>query len=385
MYRRLIGIVLLAVISFAALPARSIAAVQAAQGPLSSLLNQVPDTATSRSVMWYGSLSDFEQVLGVSLNSPNDFRKMTRQQQTAYLLDVNQSGKQVYYSAFTGLDKYASWARTFAINSYAIDREISVGAAPNWYGILVGKFQSANITAALKKLGYTTEQSGSATVYTTNSLAVTRLMSAYKELVVSDTQIIAAPSDAVMQTATSGNPIGADPAYAALVSGLEGSAAIPDGMQMLSAALFDGSYLADKVITADPLAASVGKTMSANQITNLRNQLALQNEQLLPRYKAAGMGYRRSATARFFTIVLVYDDPGAAAQANTILTDRLPRYGSFQQGGRQLFAGWAVTSKVSAVNNEQVVTVALQLPAQTDVSWIDLINKRDIGFLAVAQ
>ena len=385
MFRRLIGIASLVVMVLVTIPAQTAFAGQNAQGPLGSFLNQVPDSIVSRTVLWYGSLGDLEQVLGITLNSPTDFTKMSRQQQTAYLLDVNQTGKQIYYSAFTGLDKYATWQKTFGINSYAIDRELTVGVSPNWYDILVGKFQSSAVVAALQKLGYKPSQVGNVTVYGSDSGAASRVAgSTYNRVVVSDTQIIAAPSDAAIQAGLTGNPLGVDPAYAALTSDLEGTAALPSGTQLLSAALFDGSFLIDKWITADPLAASVGRTMSAGQLTTLRNQLALQNEKLLPRYKTAAIGYRRNQKERFFTLVLVYDNQAAATQANQILTDRLPRYGSFQQNGRQLFAGWSVTSKVSAVNNQQVLTVALQLPDQTDVSWLDLIAKRDIGFLAAA-
>jgi hypothetical protein len=37
---------------------------------------------------------------------------------------------------------------------------------------------------------------------------------------------------------------------------------------------------------------------------------------------------------------------------------------------------------VAAAGSLQVTVVTLQLPAQTDVGWIDLVQTRDIGFLA---
>src|ERR1041385_2165190 len=147
MYRRLIGITLLAIMVLGALPARTVNAVQNAQGSLGGLLAQVPDSTSSRTGMWYGSLGDFERLLGVTINGPSDFTKMSRQQQTAYLLDVNPTGKQIYYSSFSGLDKYANWQKTFGISSYAIDRELTVGVSPNWYAILVGQFQSSAVIA----------------------------------------------------------------------------------------------------------------------------------------------------------------------------------------------------------------------------------------------
>src|SRR5260221_891390 len=139
-------------------------ALQAAPGPLGQLLGQVPDSPVSRTIVWYGSLSDLGCVLGFQIKTADDVKKLPRQQQLAYLLDV--SGKQVYYSSFSGLDHPAEWKQWFAFASYSIEREITVGADPNWYAILEGQFSSGAITKALQALGYKAAQVGGATVYT---------------------------------------------------------------------------------------------------------------------------------------------------------------------------------------------------------------------------
>src|SRR5437016_2983340 len=103
MVRRTISTFLLALLSVALICIGVPGSVAgAASGPLESLLAQVPDNATSRTVMWYGSLADLQKVLRISLKSPSDFTHLSYAQRAAYLVDVNQSGRQIYYSAFNG-------------------------------------------------------------------------------------------------------------------------------------------------------------------------------------------------------------------------------------------------------------------------------------------
>src|SRR5450432_694301 len=395
MFRRLMSSVLLALVlvmlMWSGVP-DSVASADA-PGPLENLLAQVPDNAISRTVIWYGSLADLQQVLGISLKGPTDFTHLNFAQRAAYLLDVNQSSQQVYYSPFDGLDHYADWKRLFAIDSYSIERELTVGTAPDWYALLDGKFTSSAIATALQAAGYQASSSGKNTLYSlpdsalATSAAARLTQNLYDRLIVTDAQIVAAPSSSAIQSATAGGRgILADPAYTSLVQTLEGSAAWPASTKLLSAALFFGSYLSDAVITTDPLAASLSNSASPDQLNQLRTSLGLQNEKLLPRYLEAGIGYRRDAKNRYMVIVLAYGDADSATQASQILADRLPRYGSFQQQGRKLFAGWKITTNVVPVNSSlQLVTVSMQLPQQTDVAWTDLVTSKDIGFLATSH
>ncbi len=364
-----VGVVLVISILMAGAPVH---AYQAAAGPLERLLAQVPDNTNnklSRTVMWYGSLADLERTLAIQIKSLDEFQKLPRQQQAAYLLDV---GAQVYYSPFSGAKDPLNWKKLFGIDIYAIDRELTVGAAsPDWYAILQGQFgATTTIPAALKALGYTASPLGNGTLYSLGSdnaanpnAQVSRLASSnYNRLLVTDQQIIAAPSTSVIQAATAGRTmIGSDPAYAALVRALEGPATIPN-TTLLSAALFNGPYLSDMVITGN----------SANP---------------LPRYETAGLGYRRDANNRYWVIVLVYPDANAANQAKSILAGQLGAYASLAQNGRQLFQGWKTDVKVtpSEDNKSQVVIAMMQLPQQTDVSLIDLVQNKDLGFLTTVH
>ncbi|MEP7286915.1 MAG: hypothetical protein ABI947_14250 [Chloroflexota bacterium] len=379
MPRLLLSITLLIMIIGVGVPAL---ALQNSPGPLEKMLAQVSDNQISRRVIWYGAMGDLEQMLGLQIKSADDFKNLDRNQQAAYLLDV--SGKQVYYSQFSGLDQSAQWKQTFGIDSFSIEREITVGVSPNWYGVLQGNFSSATIIAALQAIGYKPAAVSGATVYAASKTNISQTR--YNRMIVSDTVVIAAPSDALIKIAipNTGQPLVADPAYAALVHALEGQATIP-GTQLISAALFNGPFLSDTLITADPLASSMKQLLSADQLGALSKQLGLANEKPLPRYTTAAIGYRRNAQSRFWVIALTYADGNTANAAAAILADRLPRYASFRQSGRPLFQGWPIAVNVKGDGAAQVVIATMQLPAQTDVAWIDLINQRDLGFLAAAS
>ncbi|GEM_PF-5770960 len=340
-------------------------ALQGQGGALEQMLGQVPDNAVSRTLIWYGSAGDLERILGVQFNNLQDFQKLPPQQQAAYSLDL---GNQVYTSSFSGLDNWANWQKTFAIDPFAIDRELTVGTKPNWYAILSGKFAADTITQALQQLGYKTAQVGQATVYSLggdntvdqNSVAAKLSGGQYNRLVVTDSVIVAAPSTAMIQAATSGKALVSDAAYAALVRVLEGANTVPN-TQLLSAALFNGQFLTDRLLNNVPAPG-----------------------QPLPRYQTAGLGFRRDANNRYWVIALVYANANDANQAQAELTQRLAGYASLTwQPGRKLFEGWKLTPKVTPAANGglQVVTVSMQLPAQTDMSWIELVLDRDLGFL----
>ncbi len=340
------------------------AQAQETAGPLEGMLSQVPDNQVSRTIIWYGSLGDLEKVLGLQLSSYAEFQALTPQQQFAYQVDL---GKQVYYSPFSGVEYLTGdWRKAFGIDPFTVDRELTVGVAPQWYDILQGRFTKSGIIQALQNLGY----KESAGVYslgsdgaTSPNAQVAKLAAGhYNRLVIADQQVIAAPSTAMIQAATSGSKkIGADPAYVALVRTMEDPTTIAD-TTLLSAALYNGPYLSDKVITANTSA----------------------NDKLLPRYQTAGLGYRRDQSDYYWIIALVYPDANTANQAKATLADRLGRYQSLTQNGRQLFDGWKIDVTVVPSNNLQVVVASMQMPAQTDVALVDVLQTHDLGFLATA-
>jgi hypothetical protein len=359
MVKRWVAVVAVVVISILLSTAPAYA-LQASPGPLERLLAQVPDSSLSRSLMWYGSLGDLERALGIQINSYDELAKLTQQQRAAYTQDA---GTQVYYSPFSGAPNPVNWKDVFGIDPFAIDRELTVGqAAPNWYAILQGQFVPSAVDEALKGLGYTAAPSSNGTLYSLGNnnasspnAQVSRLAASnYNRLLVTDKQIIAAPSDDLIKAATAnGKMVGSDPAYTALVRAMEGSSS-GGNTTLLSAALF-GS---DSDITGNSAAP-------------------------LPQYQVAGLGYRRDTNNRFWVIALVYADANTANQAKTVLAGQLGTF-TGKRGGRPLFQGWQTNVAVvpSEDNKSQVVIATMQLPQQTDVSLIDLVQNKDLGFLA---
>jgi hypothetical protein len=80
-------------------------------------------------------------------------------------------------------------------------------------------------------------------------------------------------------------------------------------------------------------------------------------------------------------IALAYGNSDTANQAKAALTNNLGSYDSLSQPGRILFDGWKINVKAQS----QVVTATMQMPAETDIAWIELVQSRDLGFLATQQ
>lgn len=335
--------------------------VAAQAGALAQLLALVPDTPASRTELWYGSLADLNESLGVQVNSREDVDKLSQQQQFDYLYEI---GQQVYYSPFSGLARAPEWQATFGINSFAVARELTVGKEPEQFAILQGNFDVNAVANALSELGYQPAQVGGATIFALggdNAMAggaVGQMAGArYNRLFVTPNQIVAAPSTALIQSVLGGGQnLRADPSYAALAAALEGANVVPN-TRLLSAALFDGTFLSR----------ALGATG--------------QNPPLPP-YQAAGIGYRRGADERAVVFALVYADPNAAAQAGEILLARLNSYVSSLQPGKPVFSGWQFDVQVREAGGVQVAVVAGRISGQTDVAWVKMVQERDIAFLA---
>jgi hypothetical protein len=345
-----------------------------ASNSFSQMLANVPDNALSRSIVWYGAASDLQAQLGLTIESNAALANMDRTSRFNYLL---QFGKQVYYSGFSGLENAGDWEQVFGINSFAITREVTVGPAPRHYGILEGNFDAGLIATALGNLGYQQGQIGNTTVFVygndndanagsaVGQVAGSRL----NRLVVSSNQIIAAPATDLIQTALSGGQaLSQDPAYAALLSALEGGGYLPNS-QLLCAVLLGGNFGADLANTA----------FSASGLS--REQVGISAQ--LPAYEIAGIGYRLGGSGRGLVFALIYTDPNQANAAASALSERLAAYSSLQEPGRILFDGWAVTPTVLNAGNVYVAVVVAQMPEETDLAWVEMVQGRDIGFLVV--
>ncbi len=333
------------------------APAHAQNGVLSRLLRQIPNTAAARTVIWFGSLGALERTLNATVSSREDVDRLPLTQRATYLSEI---GRLVYYSQYSGLARAPEWLATFGINSFAIEQELTVGSAPNQVAILEGSFDVASITAALQQLGYQTQDVNGSLIFaigndnsspsgSVGSLAADKL----NRIALSANRIIAAASTAALAPALSPTPsLADDPIYGAL------SAALDAPGSLLSAVLFDGAYAAANLIGSTPSAPNG-----------------------LPAYQAGGIGYYRSGSTRALTIALVYADANTAAQAGSVLVARLGSYISPDQPERPLFEGWQFSIDVQQINGVPVLMVSADMPAESDVAWVALVQARDLGFL----
>ncbi len=355
MMRRGVFLMLIGVLC-AALSATNTPA-HAQSGALSRLLRQTPNTAAARTMIWFGSLGALESTLSAAVSSREDVDRLPMTQRATYLSEI---GRLVYYSDYSGLARAPEWLATFGINSFAIEQELTVGRAPDQVAILEGSFDVASITAALQQLGYQAQDVNGNTIFaigndnsspggSVGNLAADKL----NRIALSDNRIIAAASTAALAPALSPTPnLADDPIYGAL------SAALDARGSLISAVLFDGAYAAANLIGNTPSAPSG-----------------------LAAYQAGGIGYYRSGTTRALTIALVYADANTAAQAGSVLIARLGSYISPEQPERPLFEGWQFSTDVQQVNGIPVLMVSANMPAESDVAWVTLVQERDLGFL----
>jgi hypothetical protein len=317
-----------------------------------SLLDRAPDSGT-RTLVWYGALGDLEATLGVSVNSFEDFNALNARQRRAYLLETN---SQAYFSPFSGLDQADVWLQQYGINSYAIDRELTVGTGRTRYGILQGTFDATVVSNALAAAGY--QNSG-------NFFASPDPNGDLPAIAIIGDGLIVAPANAIGNVIAPGQTLGADADYAAAAAAL-GSG---NGGALISAVLFDGRYLNNTVFGQDRRA----------QLDNIRGKIGL-NEFPLPEYRLAGIGYRFDGSQRTWVVAIPYDDPGTAQAASDILAQRLRRYTSLDNPGAALFDGWEVSATVDAATGRPVAVAIMR--GKADVAWVEIMRNRDVGFLA---
>lgn len=333
------------------------APAQAQSGALSSLLRQVPNKAESRSIIWFSALSALERALGIQVDSREALDRLPLAQRATYLSEI---GRLVYFSDYSGLARAPEWLATFGINSFAISQELVVGQAPNQVAILEGNFDVGAINNALQNLGYQVQQidstpilalgnDNSAPAGIVGSLAADKL----NRIALSADRILAAASTASLAASLAPTPrLADDPIYAALASSLEERGAL------ICAVLFDGAFAARELVGTTPSAPNG-----------------------LPAYQAGAIGYYRSGNVRALTFVLIYADPNTAAQAGNILVERLSSYISSDQPERPLFSGWRFAAEIAQKGGVTVLKVSAEMPEDSDVAWVNLVQERDLGFL----
>ncbi|MBO9310203.1 MAG: hypothetical protein J7551_10525 [Chloroflexi bacterium] len=333
------------------------APAQAQGGALSDLLRQAPDNDAARRIVWFSSLGALKRALNIQVKSREALDRMPMMRRATYLSEV---GRLVYFSEQSGLARAPEWLATFGINSFAIERELVVGEAPDQVAILEGAFDANSIGGALQSLGYQAQAINGTPIFAlgddnrapagaVGSLAADKM----NRIALLPNRLIAAASTASLTAALAPAPSLADnPIYAALANGLEMH------NTLICAVLFDGAFAARKLVGNAPSAPSG-----------------------LPAYQAGAIGYSRSGKARILTIALAYADPGAAERAAKVLIERLGSYISPNQPERPLFANWEFSVEVAQVGGVTLLKASANMPKDSDVAWVALVQARDLGFL----
>jgi hypothetical protein len=330
---------------------------QAQNGALSNLMRQAPDNASARSILWFSSLGALKRALNVQVASREALDSLPLMQRATYLAEI---GRLVYFSEQSGLARAPEWLATFGINSFAIEQELVIGQPPDQAAILEGNFDAGAISAALQNAGYQPQALNGAPIFAigndnsppsgiVGSLAADRL----NRIALAPNRIMTAASTQALSAMLSPAPsLAENPIYAALATGLEGRGTL------ISAALFDGAFAARELVGTVP------STPGG-----------------LPAYQAGAIGYYRSGNARSLTFALAYADSNTAAQAGAVLTARLETYLSPDQPERPLFAGWQFVPEVEQIGGVTLLKVSANMPEDSDVAWVLLVQERDLGFL----
>lgn len=343
-----------------------------ASGDFTRMVFSVMDTPNARTVIWYGSLGALKQVMGLTVNSTAEFNSLSTQARRRFLLET---GKQLYYSPFSGFDQLDQWGSAYGVNGLAIDRELVVGEEPNWYAKLEGQFDVATINAALSNLGYQVNDTQFA-LGADNSDTGQPAGANLNRILTSGNQLFAAPSTVMLQQAVTAQPalVSNAPAYAAVSMALDNA---NDGTQLISAVLLDASYLNQTVFRGNALA--MPGVVDNGQLRDTLGLTAFP----LPAYEVAGIGYRYDGKIRVWQVALAYNDEGSANQAKDALLGRLSSYVSIFDPSLRLFDGWQQAANVQNINGVFTVVVTMSTSQQTDVAWADMMRSNDIAFLAL--
>lgn len=315
---------------------------------LGGLLSLAAKTDDSRKIVWYGSLGALKSVVEINLGSIDDLNSLDDRQRRLYLLETN---GQLYFSQYNGLDNAGDWLQRYGINSFAIDSELTAGTGKQRFGILQGNLDTGAIGNALAAQGY--QANGS--IYTASDAKA-----ALPAVAMVGNALIVGQPDTVNAVAQPTQVLGSDPNYQAISAVLDGGTT-PG--QLISAVIFDGSYLNGTI-----LAQQKGAQFNAIRASSGIDELPL------PSYILAAVGYRFDGNQHYWVVALSYGDSGTAQAASGILAQRLARYVSMDSGA-PLFAGWSVTP--SSQGNVAVVT----MNAQADVAWVQSMRNGDLGFL----
>jgi len=346
------------------------------------MLAFVPDKAGYRDEIWFGDRDRLMAAHDMSrLRSPDDYKALSKEQSDNWM----RLTRNVWTSDFSGRERVLSgWRDLFGYDSFQVDREITAGQPPEWFGVMEGAFDADDIQDALDDLGYQ-EDEYEGTVYyyirddferDLKSEGGRFAMSKLNRVVVGEDTIIAAPATEILERVLDvrdgrRSSLADDPAYAALARAMG---------PVVSAALLEGEQFYDP-------AAALGSHATAEQREAMREKLAELYSEPLHLYDLVGFGYLDDGHDQAIVVALAYDEAEYAEADAPVLADRLEDVSSLRWRGQMLSDYWRVGEpEVYSFEDGAVLAVKLELDDEERPGlWLNMLISRDVVFLAASE
>lgn len=347
------------------------------------MLAFVPDRARYREGgVWFGDKGRFFAVNDLPpVRSLDDLETLSQEERRQWMRLSNG----IWASNFSGY-RYAvtgRWRDAFGYDWFQVEREITAGQPPEWFGIMEGTFDADEIKDALDDLGYQEDEyQGAAYYHVRDDFEIdlkdegSRLtLAALNRMVVGETMILAAPATGILERvldvqAGRRDSLADNPAYAALARAMG---------PVVSAAFLEGEQFHD-------WRASLPARLPPEVRDKLKEQLDLQGKLLHP-YDLVGFGYLDDGYDQAILVALAYDDAEYAEADASMLSHRLEDAPSLVRPERMLSDYWLVGEpEVHSFEDGSVLAIRLELDNEAPPGlWLRMLLQRDVLFLAVNE
>lgn len=382
-------------------PLAAPAAAQDEANPLLELLALVPQAATrGNPLVTYGDLAAWHAATGIPRVDGVAAVEALPEMERAWLLFV--MPRQTVPPASLGIEYLfrEDMRPAYGFDLFAVDRFVATDAPPVNITVLDTALEPARVGDALLATGYEAEAIDGGTFYRIlgdyetalgADLPRVGMMGGLNRIVVLDGgTIVIARADAVAQSALDARAgaqpaLDDDPRYVA-------AADVLHRLSQSDLGALVGAIFLDGMVASDP-ALLLGQATTEEEIAALQATLAAPDANPLPPYTLAAFGTYRGEGATFLALAVVFPPGVMARQAADALAGRLTDYVSLATRA-PLSDRWAFDRAFAADGGDLPVAVAVmriddppppvegERPNTAILSWIDLITRRDLGFLA---
>lgn len=394
-------IVLMVLAVVAALgPLAGPAAAQDGASPLLDLLATVPQAAVGDSeLVTYGDMAAWHAATGIPRVPGLAALEIMPEPARAWWLFV--MPRQTVPPAALGIEYLLQdeMRPAYGFDLFAVDRWIATDTPPSTITVLETGLEPARVGDALLATGYEAEPVDGGTLYcilddyeTALGMDVPRagMLGALNRIVVRDDgTLVIARATALAQSALDAQQgavpsLADDPRYVAAAGALQQLG--QSDLGPLVGAIFSGGMIA-----GDPAAALLGRAATAETLDALRAQIEGAGGAPLPPYTLAAFGTYRGEGATSLALAVVFAPGTAAGEAADTLAARMSAYVSLVTGA-PLGERWTFDRAFAADGSDLPVAVVVmrvadppqvegERPNTAVLAWIDLIYRRDLGFL----